>query len=129
MQEKFKKGPQEPQGKKQMQYYMQRLGEMDACAAELKTLEDIAKAKKEALKGVEAFEQAGLSADEHRKAQFGMPVGTTNTYALEGMEDMSPDEYMQAMLDKQMEERRQRRESSGGEVRAPLDSYFAQFNK
>jgi hypothetical protein len=33
------------------------------------------------------------------------------------------------MLDKQMEERRQRRESSGGEVRAPLDSYFAQFNK
>ena len=71
----------------------------------------------------------GLSADEHRKAQFGMPVGTTNTYALEGMEDMSPDEYMQAMLDKQMEERRQRRESAGGEVRAPLDSYFAQFNK
>ena len=85
-------------------------------------------ADEEALKGVEAFEQAGLSADEHRKAQFGMPVGTTNTYALEGMEDMSPDEYMQAMLDKQMEERRQRRESSGGEVRAPLDSYFAQFN-
>ena len=84
-------------------------------------------ADEEALKGVEAFEQAGLSADEHRKAQFGMPVGTTNTYALEGMEDMSPDEYMQAMLDKQMEERRQRRESSGGEVRAPLDSYFAQF--
>ena len=82
-----------------------------------------------ALKGVEAFEKAGLSADEHRKAQFGMPVGTTNTYALEGMEDMSPDEYMQAMLDKQMEERRQRRESAGGEVRAPLDSYFAQFNK
>ena len=80
-------------------------------------------------KGVEAFEQAGLSADEHRKAQFGMPVGTTTTYALEGMEDMSPDEYMQAMLDKQMEERRQRRESAGGEVRAPLDSYFAQFNK
>ena len=79
-------------------------------------------ADEEALKGVEAFEQAGLSADEHRKAQFGMPVGTTNTYALEGMEDMSPDEYMQAMLDKQMEERRQRRESSGGEVRAPLDS-------
>ena len=86
-------------------------------------------ADEEALKGVEAFEQAGLSADEHRKAQFGMPVGTTNTYALEGMEDMSPDEYMQAMLDKQMEERRQRRESAGGEVRAPLDSYFAQFNK
>ena len=69
-------------------------------------------ADEEALKGVEAFEQAGLSADEHRKAQFGMPVGTTNTYALEGMEDMSPDEYMQAMLDKQMEERRQRRESA-----------------
>ena len=86
-------------------------------------------ADEEALKGVEAFEHAGLCADEHRKAQFGMPVGTTNTYALEGMEDMSPDEYMQAMLDKQMEERRQRRESSGGEVRAPLDSYFAQFNK
>ena len=86
-------------------------------------------ADEEALKGVEAFERAGLSADEHRKAQFGMPVGTTNTYALEGMEDMSPDEYMQAMLDKQMEERRQRRESAGGEVRAPLDSYFAQFNK
>ena len=73
--------------------------------------------------------RAESSLDEHRKAQFGMPVGTTNTYALESMEDMVPDEYMQAMLDKQMEERRQRRESSGGEVRAPLDSYFAQFNK
>ena len=35
-----------------MQYYMQRLGEMDACAAELKTLEEIAKAKKAALAGL-----------------------------------------------------------------------------
>ena len=52
-----------------------------------------------------------------------MPVHDVT--APSGAEDMSPARAC-AMLD-QMEERRQRRESSGGEVRAPLHSYFAQF--
>ena len=55
MQEKFKKAP-EPKGKKQMQYYLQRLGEMDACAEEIKLLEGMAK-EKEAASGAGAMKE------------------------------------------------------------------------
>ena len=75
-------------------------------------------ADEEALKGVEAFEQTGLSADEHGRRSLGCPWAR-RTRRPEGAEDRHR-QYMQAKLDKRTEDG-----ASGcgtrGEVRAPLD--------
>ena len=51
-QEDFAKSPQKPQGANQMQNYLAKLGLMNASAELLKTLEELAKAKADAVKGI-----------------------------------------------------------------------------
>jgi hypothetical protein len=73
-------------------------------------------------KSVAAFEEKKPA--EYHDLEKPPPTG----YAIEGMDDMDPKEYMAALLEKQMEEQRMRRESNDV-PRAPLDSYFASMNK
>jgi len=51
-QESFSKSPQDPQGANQMNNYLSKLGQMSSAADLLKTLEALAKAKADALKGL-----------------------------------------------------------------------------
>ena len=65
-QESFAKSPQEPQGAMQMQNYLAKLGLMNASAELLKTLEVLAKAKADALKGL-TFRRSGWDIVRRKK--------------------------------------------------------------
>jgi len=53
---------------------------------------------------------------------YSMPVGTRSTYQIDGMADMSPDEYIDALNQRTVDFQRQRRRNAS---KSPTRDYFS----
>ncbi|KAJ1462908.1 hypothetical protein M885DRAFT_504347 [Pelagophyceae sp. CCMP2097] len=66
--------------------------------------------------------------NERRQAMYGVPVGVKNTYDIDGMEDMTPEEYMAALNERTKADQRARRDSNKGSS-SPANDYFKMLER